>query len=318
MEYNYKNVSAVQFVKNVKCHWTVENVADFLEKRLQHMDFTVDTWSYQRKTALELLVGDKTRHSTRDKLVMDLLLKHGANPLKCRGRETIIQKILQNKDSDLIITFLTYVEDINTLHGGSRTALHIAVSRKLKDVIVYILGRRGLQINMTSKSKSTALHEAAKTGRVDIIKILLENGADIDAKDEAEQTPLHWAVRYHNSMDQIKIFVENGANVNYKDKYGCTPLHILCSKGPAMNIDIFDLLLQKISDPNAKDTRGSTPIQVLLRLLPADSVARNKKLIQLFLKYGGNLNWDQGLFGTVLHLAACLNHSVDFLMFLME
>ncbi|XP_044764528.1 uncharacterized protein LOC123321090 [Coccinella septempunctata] len=317
MKYNYRNVSAVQFVKNVKYHWTVENVADFLENRLPHLDFSVDTWSYQRKTALELLVGDKTRHSSRDKLVMCLLLKHGANPLKCRSRETIMQRILRHKDSALIINFLMFVKDINSFHGGS-TALHIAVSRRLKDVVEYIISRNELNINMRTNGKWTALHEATKVGRLDIIKTLLDNGADVEARDEAGQTPLHWAVRFHSSMDLVKTLVESGADVNSKDEYGCTPLHILCTKGAGVNMDIFDLLLQKMDNPNTEDSKGSTPIHILMRLLPVNSLPRNKKLVELFLKYGGSLNKEDGIFGTVLHVAACSNHSANFLMFLME
>ncbi|XP_044764467.1 ankyrin-3-like [Coccinella septempunctata] len=309
--------TAVQFVKNVKCHWTVENVADFLENRLPHLDFSVDTWSYQRKTALELLVGDKTRHSSRDKLVMCLLLKHGANPLKCRSRETIMQRILRHKDSALIINFLMFVKDINIFHGGS-TALHIAVSRRLKDVVEYIISRNELNINMRTNGKWTALHEATKAGRLDIIKTLLDNGADVEARDEAGQTPLHWAVRFHSSMDLVKTLVESGADVNSKDEYGCTPLHILCTKGAGVNMDIFDLLLQKMDNPNTEDSKGSTPIHNLMRLLPVNSLPRNKKLVELFLKYGGSLNKEDGIFGTVLHVAACSNHSANFLMFLME
>ncbi|XP_044764518.1 putative ankyrin repeat protein RF_0381 [Coccinella septempunctata] len=94
------------------------------------------------------------------------------------------------------------VEDINIFHGGN-TALHVAVRTRLRDVVEYIISRNELDINMRTNGKWTALHEATKTGRLDIIKTLLDNGADVGAKDESGQTPLHWAVRFHTPMDLV-------------------------------------------------------------------------------------------------------------------
>ncbi|XP_044763838.1 ankyrin-1-like [Coccinella septempunctata] len=309
------NVSSIKFVKNVRYHWSVQTVADFLENKLPHLDYHVDTWYYQRKTALELLVGEKTSHKSRDKSVMCLLLKHGANPLKrrrCGG--TIIQRILRNKDSALIIEFLKYVEDINMIHGTC-TALYIAVKRKLKDVVEYIVGRNA-DMNKKSYNGCTPLHESVRNKSVDITKILLENGADMEIKCEEIQTPLHLAVRYNN-LDQVKTLIMNGADVNSREYYGGTPLHTLCSSG-SFNFELYELLLQTC-DVNAGDGDGATPLYYLMKFLPVDSsTSKKKNLINLFLKYGGNLNKPYYFLGTVLHAAAFFDHSVSFLTFLIE
>ncbi|XP_044766202.1 poly [ADP-ribose] polymerase tankyrase-1-like [Coccinella septempunctata] len=151
------------------------------------------------------------------------------------------------------------------LHGGN-TALHIAAIRQMKDVVDYIIGRKP-QINKKSDRLTTPLHEAVKCERVDITKILLDNGVDIEARDRTGQTPLHWALGYTNSLDQVRTLIINGADVNSMDEYARTPLHTLCSKGLRINFDTFELLLQKVSDINAGDIKGASPLHKLMRFL---------------------------------------------------
>ncbi|XP_044745276.1 ankyrin repeat domain-containing protein 1-like [Coccinella septempunctata] len=173
------------------------------------------------------------------------------------------------------------------LHGGN-TALHIAVKRQMKDEVGYIIGRKP-QINKKSDRLSTPLHEAVKCER-DITQILLDNGADIEARDRTGQTPLHWALGYTNSLDQVRTLIINSADVDSMDEYARTPLHTLCSKGLRINFDTFELLLQKVSDINAGDMNGASPLHKLMRFLQVDSESEKEKLIDLFLQYGVNLN----------------------------
>ncbi|XP_044745274.1 putative ankyrin repeat protein RF_0381 [Coccinella septempunctata] len=301
-------ISPSVFVHKVKYNWSFRTVADFLRK----------SCNSKKKTALELLVGSSTRHGSREKLVMCLLLKNGADPLKkCKSGGTIIQKILRNRDSSLIIKFLEYVKDINMLHGGS-TALHIAVERQIKDLVKYILGRNP-EINKESDShQNTPLHDAVTLDSVEITEILLENGANIEARDIKGQTPLHWALDHNNSFDQVRMLVMNGADVNSKDNGARTPLHTLCCNGLPINFAIYELLLQKVSDINAADERGSTPILNLIWTLKPDSPSDNEKLINLLLQCGSNLNQQDHVFGSALHAAAFFGRSVSFIRFLIE
>ncbi|XP_044764240.1 putative ankyrin repeat protein RF_0381 [Coccinella septempunctata] len=308
-------VAALEFVKNVRFYWSVETMEDFLENKLPQLDFNVDTLYYKRKTALELLVGDEKRHSARDKSMMCLLLKHGASPLKkLRCGRTIIQKILQNKDSALIIEFLKYVEDINMIHVNG-TSLHIAVKRQLKDVVEYIIGRNA-DVNKKSLNGWTPLLQSVRSKSVDMMKILLESGADMEIKSKAVETPLHLAVEYNN-LDQVRMLIINGADVNSRDSIGGTPLHTLRKTfRKTFNFELYELLLQNC-DVNALDQEEHTPFHHLMKFLPVDSsISEKRKLINLFLKHGGDLQ--DCCFGTLIHAAAFFKHSVPFLTFLIE
>jgi ankyrin repeat protein len=67
------------------------------------------------------------------------------------------------------------------------------------------------------------LLKAAREGYVEKVKDLLARGADPNAI-RLGTTPLHIAAG-HGHFDIVKILVENGANVNVKDLMGFTPLH---------------------------------------------------------------------------------------------
>ena len=74
-------------------------------------------------------------------------------------------------------------------------------------------------------SGATPLHLAVITGQLDAAKLLLEKGADIEAKaaDEHKGTPLHWAA-FVGRINAVKFLLEAGANVNAKDQHGNTVL----------------------------------------------------------------------------------------------
>ncbi len=76
----------------------------------------------------------------------------------------------------------------------------------------------------------TALHYATQHASEDCLRLLLENGARVNAINFNKETPLHHAVLYGSSMC-AKTLIEKGANFNAKDNIGRTPLHIAAAFG---------------------------------------------------------------------------------------
>ncbi len=74
-------------------------------------------------------------------------------------------------------------------------------------------------------SGATPLHIAVVSGQLGAAKLLIEKGADIEAKaaDEHKGTPLHWAA-FVGRLDAVAFLIGGGAKVDAKDKKGNTPL----------------------------------------------------------------------------------------------
>ena len=62
----------------------------------------------------------------------------------------------------------------------------------------------------------TALHVACQKGYVDVAKVLIQNGADVNANSVVtnKMTPLHVAAGKTKSADLVKLLIQNGADVN--------------------------------------------------------------------------------------------------------
>ncbi len=101
------------------------------------------------------------------------------------------------------------------------------------------------------------IHQAAQKGDLDKAKMLLENDPQlVNARDEADRTPLHWAARGVH-LEMLKLLIEKGADVNARDRFTITPVHIVAFNG---NIEIIQLLAEKGADLNAKTTASLTPL----------------------------------------------------------
>ncbi len=86
------------------------------------------------------------------------------------------------------------------------------------------------------------IHEAVQADSLEQVKRLLADDSTlIDAPDQYGRTPLHWACRGVN-FDIVKYLVETGANVNAADINGMVPLHNVASRG---HEDAVRLLIEK-------------------------------------------------------------------------
>ena len=75
-----------------------------------------------------------------------------------------------------------------------------------------------------------SLHIATKEGNIDIVKLLLKLGKDINGRNTANQTPLVSGASNRN-LDVVRLLIERGAEVDSRDIFGWTPLHYTSQDG---------------------------------------------------------------------------------------
>ena len=149
----------------------------------------------------------------------------------------------------------------------------------------------------------TSLHIAAKRGEKDLAKLLIEHGADVNARQEIEQqdetglkllgiTPLHLALEAGHK-DLARLLIAKGADVNADAYDDGRPIDIAAYDG---HEDMVELLISNGAKITRDDGRGSV-------LYPAVSGGHRDIAVLLILK-GADVNQKDILFGrTPLHLA---------------
>merc|ERR1712098_835660 len=91
--------------------------------------------------------------------------------------------------------------------------------------VVRILLERGADVNAKDWFGYTALHYAAARKKTENIQLLLDFKAEMDATNILEETPLMKAVRYSN-INSVKVLLEHGPRLNVKNDHGDTALDI--------------------------------------------------------------------------------------------
>lgn len=105
-----------------------------------------------------------------------------------------------------------------------------ACKNNQKGVVQTFLKRGGVNVNKRDETGNTPLIYACIKNSRDIVKLLLENGADSGLCNINSRAPLHFAAETGNK-EIIALIVEAGADVNCSDKNGVTPLMLMAKFG---------------------------------------------------------------------------------------
>ena len=125
----------------------------------------------------------------------------------------------------------------------------------IKEADVYRLSKfttsRGLALlNMPDEDGRTPLHHAVRVGNVDVIKFLVEMGADVNAFDEKGRAPLHEAIRTKSTASDRSVVISEllqaGAVVNLPTPQGFTALHYAVTYG---HLGALNTLLRHEANP---------------------------------------------------------------------
>ncbi len=153
--------------------------------------------------------------------------------------------------------------------GGCRgTALHSAsFAGHLQ--IVRLLLRHGVDVDIRDYADRTPLRFASESGHCDVVQYLIDHGADVNSQCAKHVTPLNWAA-HGGHIDIVRVLLEHKADVNSKDDDGYTPLHDAWGDNPAGDYpQVVRLLLEHGANTNARDNAHMTPLHMVVRNKPS-------------------------------------------------
>ncbi|XP_045142571.1 ankyrin-1 isoform X2 [Echinops telfairi] len=188
--------------------------------------------------------------------------------------------------------------------------------------MVVELLHKEIVLETTTKKGNTALHIAALAGQDEVVRELVNYGANVNAQSQKGFTPLYMAAQ-ENHLEVVKFLLENGANQNVATEDGFTPLAVALQQGhenvvahlinygtkgkvrlPALHIAARNddtrtaaVLLQNDPNPDVLSKTGFTPLHIAAHY-------ENLNVAQLLLNRGASVNFTPQNGITPLHIAS--------------
>jgi ankyrin repeat protein len=177
--------------------------------------------------------------------------------------------------------------------------LHLAIEyRQDVDFVKYLVSL-GANVNAKNDNDWTPLY---LTNSIEILKYLVSQGAEVHVKDNDGKTLLHNAVEHNANIDVLKYIISQGADVNARDNTSKTPLH--WATGHFTSLKKLQFLVSMGADVNAKDDSGNTPLH---------KCDINPDKVKYLISRGADINARDNDGKTPLHKAAEYNSNKDVL-----
>ena len=243
------------------------------------------------------------RHS-ENPTVVEALLAAGAD---LHARDAFrAMPLHQVRSAQVAEVLLAAGADPNGKAVNDWTPLHFAINKLADADLIQLLIEAGADVDaqttgtIHSLGGETPLHFAARYGdNPAVIKALLNAGADIEARAEEGWSPLHMAAAENENRAAVETLLAVGADVMARTEFGYTPLH--ATVWSADNSAMIETLLAAGADLNSRDARGHTPLHRALR------TNKNPAVIKTLVAAGAEVNAPDKDGQRPLHFAARFN-----------
>ncbi|MBK1878823.1 ankyrin repeat domain-containing protein [Pelagicoccus mobilis] len=238
------NINARDEFGNTALHWAALNQQPQLIKTLLKSGSKVDPQNNSKATPLIYAVGNAK--------AVRLLLEHGANPNhQTDFGTTPILAAVENAQSNEVIKLLLE-QGADPLLTPERSPLDAAASNG---------DLESVRLLLASGVPATNVIDPAWRGYADIVKTLLDAGADINAPDQFSGNALNAAL-YGQKPEMAKFLIEQGVDLTTRAPRGPdeTPTLLWAAYNIAGDSSVAELMLHKGADPNISSALGETAL----------------------------------------------------------
>uniref|UniRef100_A0A673LMN5 Histone-lysine N-methyltransferase EHMT2-like n=1 Tax=Sinocyclocheilus rhinocerous TaxID=307959 RepID=A0A673LMN5_9TELE len=143
-------------------------------------------------------------------------------------------------------------------HADGSTGLHHAAKLGNLEVVMLLLSTGQVDINAQDSGGWTPIIWAAEHRHIDVIRALLNRGANVTLRDKEMNVCLHWA-SFSGSAEIAELILNAGCPLSSVNLHGDTPLHIAAREG---YIDCVTLFLSRGADIDIMNKEGDTPLSL--------------------------------------------------------
>lgn len=160
---------------------------------------------------------------------------------------------------------------IDILNDQGMSPLYIACNKKFEGIALYLI-KNGANLNTVCRSTGdTPVHRLCYRGMSKLLNQIIEQPSlgsrlNLDCKSDTGSCPLHIAVSGFGDIDMIKYLLELGADAGAKDSDRMTALHYACK---LKKLDVVKELLAWSAPLNSQNNAGNTPL--MLAVISDDS-----------------------------------------------
>ncbi|XP_067652901.1 ankyrin repeat domain-containing protein 50-like [Haliotis asinina] len=227
--------------------------------------------------------------------VVKFLMDRGANvSLVDKYGNNALHWACSSGDLDTVKLILSEnMKIINSRGYGSTTPVMLAAVKGQSDVMKLLLDR-GANVSLVDVIGYNVLHFACIGGNLETVKLILSQDViDINSRGNGSRTPVMDAA-WKGDRNMVKLLLDRGANVSLVDETGDNVLHFACIGG---NLETVKLILsQDVIDINSRGNGSRTPVM--------DAAWKgDRNMVKLLLDRGANVSLVDETGDNVLHFA---------------
>ena len=175
--------------------------------------------------------------------------------------------------------------------------LYFAVERGFRGPVEHLAVKYPQQLNAVGGEHGSPLQVSVRQGKIEVARLFVAHGADINSRTKYEQTLLHIASEAGH-LEVAEWLLDSGADVNIRDACELTPIHLAAARG---KLEVVRMLLKRGAEIQSRCNRGRVPFLCAVE-------NGNPAVVRLLLDHGADAHVRDNDENSALHIAADRGH----------